>query len=101
MNTQILPAQPIHPGQVLKAELSARNMTQSDLAEIIQRPAKTINQIISGKLGITPDTAMQLHQALGISAETWLNLQARFQLSQLEDDVAEAEYLRDNPDSTA
>ncbi|RPD90497.1 addiction module antidote protein, HigA family [Neisseria weixii] len=86
MNTQILPAQPIHPGQILKAELTARNLTQSDLAEIIQRPSKTINQIISGKLGITPDTAMQLSQALGISAETWLNLQSRFQLSMLESD---------------
>ena len=86
MNTQILPAQPIHAGQVLKAELAARNLTQADLAEIIQRPAKTINQIITGKLGITPDTAMQLSQALGISAETWLNLQSRFQLSMLEAD---------------
>jgi len=33
MNTQILPAQPIHAGQVLKAELAARNLTQGDLAE--------------------------------------------------------------------
>lgn len=94
MNTQILPAQPIHPGQVLKAELTARNLTQSDLAEIIQRPTKTINQIISGKLGITPDTAMQLYQALGISAETWLNLQARFQLSMLEADKYQEIPLR-------
>lgn len=86
MNTQTLPAQPIHAGQVLKAELAARNLTQADLSEIIQRPTKTINQIITGKLGITPDTAMQLAQALGISAETWLNLQSRFQLSMLEAD---------------
>lgn len=86
MNTQTLPAQPIHAGQVLKAELLARNLTQADLAEIIQRPTKTVNQIISGKLGITPDTAMQLSQALGITAETWLNLQSRYQLSQLEVD---------------
>ena len=86
MNIQTLPAQSIHAGQVLKAELAARNLTQADLAEIIQRPTKTINQIITGKLGITPDTAMQLAQALGISAETWLNLQSRFQLSMLEAD---------------
>lgn len=100
MNTQTLPAQPIHAGQVLKAELQARNLTQADLAEIIQRPTKTVNQIISGKLGITPDTAMQLSQALGITAETWLNLQSRYQLSQLEankyDDIPQRAALYQN-----
>lgn len=86
MNPQLLPAEPVHAGAVLKAELNARNWTQNDLADIINRPLKTINQIITGKMGITPDTAMQLSQALGISAETWLNLQSRYQLSQLEVD---------------
>lgn len=82
MNT-ILPGEPQHAGTILKLELNARNLTQQDLAEIINRPVKTINQIITGKMGITPDTAMQLAQALNISAETWLNLQSRYQLSQL------------------
>ena len=72
-NQQLLPAEPIHAGALLKAELAARNWTQGDLADIICRPQKTINQIITGKLGITPDTAMQLAQAFNISAETWLN----------------------------
>lgn len=85
-NQQLLPAEPIHAGALLKAELAARNWTQGDLADIICRPQKTINQIITGKLGITPDTAMQLAQAFNISAETWLNWQARYQLSQIEQD---------------
>ena len=82
MNTT-LPPEPLHAGIFLKLELNARNLTQLDLANIINRPVKTINQIITGKIGITPDTAMQLEQALKISAETWLNLQSRYQLSLL------------------
>ena len=81
-----LPAQPIHPGEYLKLELKSRGWTQHELSAVIGRPAKTISQIISGKLGITPETAMQLAQAFNTSAELWLNLQARYQLGQLEQD---------------
>ncbi len=92
--TQILPAEPIHAGAILKSELMARGLTQNDLADIINRPTKTINQIITGKMGITPDTAMQLSYALDISAETWLNLQSRYQLSLL---AQESEKYADIP----
>ncbi|WP_044250173.1 HigA family addiction module antitoxin [Kingella negevensis] len=87
-------AEPIHAGIILKSELAARGWTQNDLADIINRPPKTINQIITGKMGITADTAMQLSYALGISAETWLNLQSRYQLSLL---AAESDKYADIP----
>lgn len=83
---QHLPARPIHPGECLKLELKERGWTQHELAEVIGRPTKTVSQIISGKLGITPETAMQLAQALGTTAEYWLNQQARYQLGQIEQD---------------
>lgn len=94
--TQTLPAEPIHAGVILKSELMARGLTQNDLADIINRPAKTINQIITGKMDITPDTAIQLSHALGISAETWLNLQSRYQLSLLVQE-SESEKYADIP----
>ena len=90
----LLPAELIHVGVILKSELAARGWTQNDLADIINRPPKTINQIITGKMGITADTAMQLSYALGISAETWLNLQSRYQLSLL---AAENDKYADIP----
>ncbi len=83
---QHLPARPIHPGECLKLELKERGWTQHELAEVIGRPTKTVSQIISGKLGITPETAMQLAQAFGTTAEYWLNQQARYQLGQIEQD---------------
>jgi HTH-type transcriptional regulator/antitoxin HigA len=71
----------VPPGTHLKREMEARGWSQSDLAEILGRPIQTINQIIQGKKAITPNTASELEDATGISAETWLNLESRYRLS--------------------
>ncbi len=51
-----------------------------DLAEILGRPIQAINEIIAGKKVITPDTAKELADALGTSAQYWLNLESSYQL---------------------
>ena len=48
------------PGEFLREELEARNWTQTELADIIGRPVRLINEIIAGKKAITPETAIQL-----------------------------------------
>jgi HTH-type transcriptional regulator/antitoxin HigA len=72
------------PGDVLREELEARNWTQTELAEIIGRPVRLINEIIAGKKAITPETAIQLGQSLGTGAELWMNLESQFQLSKVQ-----------------
>src|SRR3546814_3007260 len=42
------------PGEFLKDELEARGWSQTELAEIIGRPTRLINEIIAGKRTITP-----------------------------------------------
>jgi len=69
-----------HPGEVLLDELEARNISQSDFAEIIGRPLKTVNEIIKGKKTITPETANDISAAFGTSPEMWLGLQAEYDL---------------------
>ena len=71
----------VHVGELIRLEIERRDWTQGDLALIMDRPVKTINQIITGKSGITANTALQLEAALGIEALTWLNLQSLYQLS--------------------
>jgi Zn-dependent peptidase ImmA (M78 family) len=44
----------------------------------MDRPVKTINEIVNGKAAITPDTAIQLERALGISASFWNGLEAQY-----------------------
>jgi HTH-type transcriptional regulator / antitoxin HigA len=71
------------PGEFLREELEARNWTQGDLAEILGRPLARINEIICGKRAITPETAKGLSEALGTSADLWLNLENAYQLSKV------------------
>lgn len=72
----------ISPGETLSDELHARKMTQTELASRMGRRAKVIGQIISGKKAITAETAIQLENALeGISAMTWLRMEARYRLT--------------------
>jgi len=71
----------IHPGEVLAEEIDARGMTQRALAEAIGRPEQAISEIVRGKKGITAETALQLSEALGVSAEFWMNLQSSYALT--------------------
>lgn len=80
MTEQLTPARVSPPGRILKKELVSRGWTQEDLAGIIGRPVQAISEIINGKKQITAETALQLADALGISAEFWLNLEANYQL---------------------
>ncbi|MDQ6785390.1 MAG: HigA family addiction module antitoxin [Acidobacteriota bacterium] len=73
--------QPIHPGEMLREEfLIPMNLTQKELADSIQVPYQRINEIISGKRGVTPSTALRLAKYFGMSADFWLNLQTKFDL---------------------
>ena len=72
---------PIHPGEILLEEfLIPLGVSQYELAKDIDVPARRINEIVHGKRAITPDTALRLARAFGMSPRFWLNLQARFDL---------------------
>lgn len=71
------------PGEFLRDELEARGWTQAELGEIMGRPTRLVNEIIAGKKAITPDTAMQLGEALGTSPDLWMNLESQYQLSKV------------------
>jgi HTH-type transcriptional regulator/antitoxin HigA len=83
MNSKPRPYRPISPGEILKEELEARDWTQGDFAEIIGRPIQVVNEIITGKKAITPETAILFGEALGTSAELWLNLESSYRLDLL------------------
>ena len=52
---------PTHPGEMLLEEfLKPMGITQRDLANAINVPYQRINEIINGKRGITPSTALRL-----------------------------------------
>jgi HTH-type transcriptional regulator/antitoxin HigA len=80
LSTSFSPDYAVAPGQQLAEVLATKGMSQAELAVRIGRPQKTINEIVKGKAAITPETALQLERALGISAKTWNGLEANYQL---------------------
>lgn len=73
--------EPTHPGEMLREEfLEPLDLTQKELANSIKVPYQRINEIIGGKRGVTPSTALRLAKYFGMSAGFWLNLQMKFDL---------------------
>jgi antitoxin HigA-1 len=72
---------PTHPGEMLLEEfLKPLNMKQSELAVKLGVSYPRVNELIHGKRGITPDTALRLEKLFGMDAQFWLNLQLSWDL---------------------
>ena len=77
---ELICAEAIHPGEMLKDELQARGLSQRKFAGIIGMPYTAFNEIINGKRSITTDTALKIEAATGIAADLWLGLQADYNM---------------------
>ena len=72
---------PTHPGEMLLEEfLKPFGMSQSAFAVRLGISFPRLNEIIRGKRGVTPDTALRLARVLGLSADFWLGLQQDWDL---------------------
>lgn len=68
----------VPPGATLLETIEDLGMTQTELAQRMGRPLKTINEIINGKSEITAETAIQLERVTGIPAAFWNNAEATY-----------------------
>ncbi len=74
---------PTHPGEMLAKEfLEPLGITQTELAKRIHVSYPRVNEIVNGKRGVTPDTALRLAKLFGTTAEFWLNGQRNWDLWQ-------------------
>ena len=72
---------PTHPGEMLLEEfLKPMGLTQRELADAIHVAYQRINEIVNGRRGITPSTALRLSKFFGVSPDFWMNLQLRWDL---------------------
>lgn len=87
---------PTHPGEMLLEEfLNPMGLTQQDLADAIAVPYQRVNEIVNGRRGVTPSTALRLSKYFGTSTEFWMNLQLRWDLYHARE--AEADVLERIP----
>ncbi len=78
---------PVHPGRILRREIEARRLSANAVAIALRTPSGRVTDILNGKRGLSPETAMRLARYFGNSARFWLNLQTAYELA-----VAEAEH---------
>jgi len=80
---------PVHPGRILKRELSARELSASKLALALHVPSGRITSILNGKRAITSETALRLSRCFGNSAQFWMNLQTAYDLAMAEQELGD------------
>ncbi|PKO06166.1 MAG: addiction module antidote protein, HigA family [Chloroflexi bacterium HGW-Chloroflexi-3] len=72
---------PTHPGEMLLEEfLNPMGLTQRELADGILVPYQRINDIVNGRRGITPSTALRLAKFFNSSPDFWMNVQLRWEM---------------------
>ncbi len=76
----IIPFEATHPGTVILDEISARNISQKELAHELGVLPTFLNEILKGKRAITADFAVLLEKSLGISADYWMKFQSQYDL---------------------
>lgn len=88
--------EPTHPGEMLLEEfLNPMDLTQRDLADAIRVPYQRVNELVNGRRGVTPSTALRLSRYFGTSPDYWMNLQLRWDLYHaLEEERAELRRIR-------
>jgi antitoxin HigA-1 len=80
---------PVHPGTVLLRDfIQPMELTRYKVAKAIKVSQRRIDEICSGKRSITADTALRPARLFGTDAQTWMNLQAQYDLELAERETA-------------
>lgn len=67
---------PPHPGEFITAVyLEPNNLSGRELAAKLGVAASTLNRVLTGTSGVSPEMALRLSKALGRSPESWLAMQ--------------------------
>lgn len=76
---------PIHPGEILREDfLPEYELSAGSLARAIGVPRDRLEKVIRGSRAVTADTAARLARYFGTTPQFWLNLQANFDLAQVD-----------------
>lgn len=74
---------PPHPGLGLRDDLEALGWTVAEAAEALGITRQQLYNVINGKSAVTPEMALRLEQGIGSTADTWLRMQAAYDLAQV------------------
>lgn len=86
---------PAHPGRIIKSAcLEPLGLSVTEGAAVLGVTRQTLNNVIHGKSGISPEMAIRLTKAFGSTAETWLRMQLAYDLAQARKDESKIKVRR-------
>ena len=86
---------PVHPGQIVRHDcLEPLGLFVTAGAKILGVSRQTLNKIVNGKSGITPEMAIRLTKAFGSTEETWLRMQLAYDLAAARRDESKIKVRR-------
>jgi len=86
---------PPHPGRSIRtACLEPLGFSVTEGAEVLGVTRQTLNNVIHGKSGISPQMAIRLSKAFGSTPETWLRMQLAYDLAQARKDESKIKVRR-------
>lgn len=74
---------PAHPGRIVMNELTELDISVADAARALGITRQQLYNVINGKSAISPEMAVRLEKGLGSTADTWLKMQAAYDLAQI------------------
>src|SRR2546429_1256887 len=73
---------PVHPGKIIRHDcLVPLGLTVTAAAKVLRVSRQALNNLLNGKAGVTPEMAIRLEKAFGVTADTWLRMQMHYDLA--------------------
>ncbi len=89
----LTPAEPVHPGGILKEEIEYRGLSQRKLAAQMGMSYSILNEVLNAKRPVTAEYALLFEAMLGIDAGLFIRMQADYNMQIARKDATLAKRL--------
>ena len=87
---------PVHPGEVLREDvINALGLTITEAAGCLKVSRKKLSALMNCKTSLTPDMAVRIARATGTTPESWLFMQVKLDIWNVEQEADEVEEFRE------
>jgi addiction module HigA family antidote len=80
---------PPHPGEGIRDLIEEAEMTVTEAARKLGVTRQALNNLVTGRAGVSPEMAIRLEKVFGGTAEQWLRVQTAYELAQAREHEAE------------
>jgi antitoxin HigA-1 len=93
---------PVHPGKIVRLDcLEPLGLTVTAAARVLGVTRQALNNIVNEKAAISPEMAIRLSKAFGSTPDTWVRMQATYDLSRALENESAIHVKRYIPESAA